>query len=359
MNDLKVGVIGVGALGRHHARILAGIEGVELVAVADSHEVNGKAAAGSWGCQWFADYRELLPLVEAVSIAVPTFAHLEVAKECIAHDLPMMMEKPLAGNVDDARTIVDLASEKGLILQVGHVERFNPATVTATALCRNPKYIRSERLSSFSFRSTDISIVHDLMIHDLDLILNLCQSPVKNIHAFGISLFGEPEDAVQARLEFENGCIADISASRINPTAGRAMQIWSESGCVTVDFTTREVKRYSPGAELLVGASPVEMAFQPGADLAQLREDVFGRFISVQEAEVSEADALTAELTHFVQCVQTNSTPLVNGWTALRALELADQIRQAVAQHAWSPVPGSLVGPRILKPSINTDKKAA
>lgn len=359
MNDLRVGVIGVGALGRHHARILSGIDGVELVAVADSSEARGREAAENWGCQWFADYRDLLPLVDAVSIAVPTFAHLEVAKECIAHNLPMMMEKPLAGNVEDARTIVELAGEKDLILQVGHVERFNPATVTASALCRNPKYIRSERLSSFSFRSTDISIVHDLMIHDLDLILNLCQSPVKNIHAFGISLFGEPEDAVQARLEFENGCIADITASRINPTAGRSMQIWSENGCITVDFTTREVKRYSPGAELLAGVSPVEMALQPDADLAQLRDDVFGRFIAVQEAEVSESDALTAELTHFVRCVQTKSTPLVNGGTALRALEVADQIQRAVAEHAWSPVPGSLVGPRMIRTAAHADKKAA
>ena len=137
------------------------------------------------------------------------------------------------------------------------------------------------------------------------------------------------------------------------------MQIWSGSGCITVDFTTREVKKYSPGDELRAGLSPVEMAFEPGADMTQLREDVFGRFISVQEAEVSEADALTAELTHFVQCVQTNSTPLVNGWTALRALEVADQIQRAVAAHAWSPIPGSQVGPRILKPSDNTDRRAA
>ncbi|MBD3672247.1 MAG: Gfo/Idh/MocA family oxidoreductase [Planctomycetaceae bacterium] len=358
MNDLKVGVIGVGALGRHHARILAGIDGVTFVGVADSSEERGREAAESWGCEWYADYRDLLPLVEAVSIAVPTFAHLDVAKECIAAGIPMMMEKPLAGNVTDARTIAQLADDAGLTLQVGHVERFNPATVAATRECQNPKYIKSERLSSFSFRSTDISIVHDLMIHDLDLILNLVQSDVKQVQAFGISLFGNPEDAVQARLVFENGCIADITASRINPTAGRAMQIWSDTGCTTVDFTTREVKQYSPGAELLAGVSPVEMATQPGADITQLREDVFGRFIEVRDAEVSDDDALTAELTHFVKCVNSGSTPLVNGWTAVAALELADRIQQAVAEHSWGSGPNSLVGPNIL-PSGKTGKKAA
>jgi len=358
MDDLKVGVIGVGALGRHHARILAGIEGVTLIGVADSSEARGREAAESWGCEWYAEYRDMLPHVEAVSIAVPTFAHLDVATECIAAGIPMMMEKPLAGNVTDARTIAELADHAGLTLQVGHVERFNPATVSASRECKNPKYIKSERLSSFSFRSTDISIVHDLMIHDLDLILNLVNSELKSVHAFGISLFGEHEDAVQARLEFENGCIADVSASRINPTAGRAMQIWSETGCTTVDFTTREVKQYSPGAELLSGASPVEMAVQPGADIAQLRDDVFGRFIEVRDAEVSDDDALTAELTHFVKCVKTGSTPLVNGWTAVAALEVADRIQKAVAEHSWGPGDSSLQGPKILS-SGSTLKKAA
>jgi len=359
MNDLKVGVIGVGALGRHHARILAGIEGVTLVGVADSSEERGREAAESWGCEWYADYREMLPHVEAASIAVPTFAHLDVAKECVAHGIPMMMEKPLAGNVTDARQIAEMADENGLTLQVGHVERFNPATVAAEPLCQNPKYIKSERLSSFSFRSTDISIVHDLMIHDLDLILSLVQSELKSVKAFGISLFGKQEDAVQARLEFENGCIADVSASRINPTAGRAMQIWSETGCTTVDFTTREVKQYAPGAELLTGQSPVEMAFEPGADIAQLRDDVFGRFITVTDAEVSDDDALTAELTHFVKCVKTNSTPLVNGWTAVAALEVADEIQKAVASHAWGSGPQSLIGPRILGRNDESQQKAA
>ncbi|MDB4680127.1 Gfo/Idh/MocA family oxidoreductase [Planctomycetaceae bacterium] len=359
MNDLKVGVIGVGALGRHHARILAGIEGVNLIGVADSSETRGREAAESWGCKWYADYREMLPHVDAVSIAVPTFAHLDVAKECVAHHLPMMMEKPLAGNVNDARQIAELADEKGITLQVGHVERFNPATLAAEPLCQNPKYIKSERLSSFSFRSTDISIVHDLMIHDLDLILSLVQSELKNVQAFGISLFGKQEDAVQARLEFENGCIADVSASRINPTAGRAMQVWSESGCTTIDFTTREVKQYSPGAELLAGESPVELAFQSGADIAQLRDDVFGRFITVTDADVSDDDALTAELTHFVKCVKTNSTPLVNGWTAVAALEIADEIQKAVASHVWGSGPQSLMGPRILKQNHDDQQKAA
>ena len=359
MSDLKIGVIGVGALGRHHARILAGLEGVTLMGVADSSEARGLEVAKSWECEWHADYRDLLPHVDAVSIAVPTFAHLDVAKVCLAHNIPMMMEKPLAGNVSDARWIAKQAEAQDLILQVGHVERFNPATMTADKLCNNPKYIKSERLSSFSFRSTDISIVHDLMIHDLDLILHLVQSEVQTVEAFGISLFGEHEDAVQARIQFRNGCLADVTASRINPAAGRAMQIWSESGCTTVDFTTREVKQYAPGQELLSGISPVGLAMQPGADIAQLRDDVFGRFISVETAEVSDEDALTAELTHFVKCVKSNTTPMVNGWTAVSALEVADLIQQKVAQHKWSSQPGAVVGPSVLAGSKSKTHKAA
>ena len=358
MSNLKIGVIGVGALGRHHARILAGLDGVELVAVADSVEANGRAAAEAWSCEWFANYREMLNKVEAVSIAVPTFAHREVAEACLSHNLPMMMEKPLAGNLSDARDIAEEADARGVTLQVGHVERFNPATQVALDLVDSPKYIRSQRISPFSYRSTDISIVHDLMIHDLDLILAANDSPVKHVQAFGIALFGDQEDAVQARLVFENGCIADVTASRISPVAGRDMQLWSAAGCIAVDFTTREVKQYKPGEALLNGPSPVELAKQPGADIEQLKDQVFGHFIEVAEADVPDSDALTAELAHFVDCVKTGKTPLVNGWTAVRALELADQIQQSVANHSWNGKADGVQGPFVLNRDDHKRKAA-
>ncbi|HSG71707.1 MAG TPA: Gfo/Idh/MocA family oxidoreductase [Planctomycetaceae bacterium] len=358
MKNINLGVIGVGALGRHHARILAGLDGVNLIGVADSSEERGRAVAESSECKWFADYVEMLDEVDAVSVAVPTFSHKSVALECLARNIPMMMEKPLAGNLSDAREIAALATERNVTLQVGHVERFNPATIAASKCCSNPKYIRSERLSSFSFRSTDISIIHDLMIHDIDLVLGFNNSPIKDVQAFGIALFGDLEDAVQARLVFENGCIADLSASRISPVADRTMQVWSAEGCVTVDFTSREVKRYSPGKALTEGPSPVELALQPGADIERMKQDVFGSYIEVEDQPVENQDALTAELAHFVECVISGSTPLVNAWTAVRALEVADQIREKVQTHTWTNRAAGPIGPHVISRE-KSSKKAA
>ena len=357
MNNLNVGVIGVGALGRHHARILAGLQSVNLVAVADSSEERGRVVAESSGCEWFSNYIEMLDEVDAVSVAVPTFAHKSVALECLSRGIPMMMEKPLAGRVAEAREIVELAESKNVTLQVGHVERYNPAAVAAFPLCENPKYIRSERLSSFSFRSTDISIVHDLMIHDIDLVLSVNDSHVVNVQAFGIALFGDLEDVVQARITFENGCIADLTASRVSPVAGRSMQVWSPTGCVTVDFTTRDVKHYRVGSTLREGLSPVQLAMQPGADVEQMKQNVFGHYIEIDEPTVTDQDALTAELAHFVDCVTNDKTPLVNGRTALRALEVADQIREQVQSHAWTNHSGGPIGPQVI--SREASKKAA
>lgn len=345
MSQLKMGVIGVGALGRHHARILAGLDGVELVAVADSSPERGKPVAEAAGCEWIADYRELLDKVEAVSVAVPTFAHKEVAIECIQRGIPMMMEKPLAGNLADAREIAELADEKGVTLQVGHIERFNPATITARALCGEPKYLRSTRTSPFPFRSMDISVIHDVMIHDLDLILEMTQSHPEHVEAFGVTLFGTHEDCVQAHVVFENGCVADITASRLAPEFTRSLQIWSSTGCVAVDFNARQVKRYRPGAELLRGPSPVDRAMQPGANIDELKQQVFGSFIEIDEPEIPAADALTAELAHFANCVKTGKTPDCDGWKAVAALDLADRIQRSVRTHAWGR---GQVGPNVL-----------
>ncbi len=353
--DLNVGVIGVGALGRHHARIFAALDGARLVGVADSSESRGRAVAETHGCEWFPDYRELLSRIDAVSIAVPTFAHREVAFECLSRGIPMMMEKPLAGNLRDAREIAELAEETGVVLQVGHVERFNPATRAARSLCGSPRYIRSSRVSPFSFRSTDISIVHDLMIHDLDLILELVDSPPTRIQAFGVALFGEHEDAVQAHLTFENGCIADVTASRVCPVAARTMQIWSSTGCTDVDFTARTATRYSPGEALRNGLSPVQQALQPGADVEALKARVFGEFIEIERADVPADDALTAELAHFVACVRTGKTPECDGWKAVDVLELADRIQQSVRAHQWER---GVIGPHVLQRSAPQRKSA-
>lgn len=347
MNRLRLAVIGTGALGRHHARILAAQPDIELTAVVDKSAENGNRVAEACGTRWASDPAEVLDLVDAAVIAVPTRAHRPVAEQFLERGIPVLVEKPLAADLDDARALVELADRRGVPLQVGHVERFNPATVAAKALCGVPKYVRSERLSPFSFRSTDIGVVHDLMIHDLDLLLDLVGAPVVSVEALGLALMGPGEDVVQARIRFATGCIADLTASRISPQPRRAMQIWSAAGAVTVDFTTREVQRFSPTAAFPAGPTPVELAGRPGADLERLKQQVFGEWIECRRADVPADDALTAELRSFLDAVRTGSAPEVDGHQALAALELADRVVRSVAAHAWNGVEEGPTGPHV------------
>jgi predicted dehydrogenase len=348
MSRLNMAVVGVGALGRHHARILSGLDQVNLLAVADPNPAAGQAVADAVQTHWLADYRELFddqfPL-EAVCIAVPTTYHHRVAIEFLSRGIPTFVEKPLATTVPEAAELVDLADRQQTLLQVGHVERYNPATRAAFAVSNDPKYIHAERLSPFSFRSTDIGVVHDLMIHDIDLILSLVKSPVEKVEGFGVGLMGHLEDSVRARITFQNGCIADLIANRVNPFARRAMEIWSVSGRTLVDFTSREVVHYRPSETLLYGTSPIERAAQPGADIEQLKRDVFGTFLEVVKPTVGQEDALTSELESFIHAVLTETAPECGGRQALEAMLVADQVLRSVNSHRWDGHAEGLTGP--------------
>jgi len=247
----------------------------------------------------------------------------------------VLVEKPLTASVAEAQQLVDLARRHDAILQVGHVERFNPAMQAARDYCTRPRYIRAERVSPFPFRSTDIGVVHDLLIHDLDLVLSLVNSPVETVEANGMQVVSHHEDIVNVRLRFRNGCVADLTASRVNPTAHRTMQLWSGTQSVSIDFHSREVVAYSPSESLLNGVSPVDLAMQPGADIEQLKQDIFGRFIHVERPEISDADALTAELAEFTHCVRTGQTPTCDGVAAFAAVELAERVLQSLAGNSW------------------------
>ena len=354
MPRLRLAVVGVGALGRHHARILSELPDVELVAVADSRAEQGQDIAAKCRTRWVADYRELLSrdVVDAVSVVVPTVAHRAVAGAFLEAGIPVLVEKPLAANVTHARELVTLASRQGTLLQVGHIERFNPAFQAVAPLIVAPKYIRAERTSGYTFRSTDIGVVHDLMIHDIDLVLSLVRSSLRSVEAFGTTVMGGQEDVAQARLRFENGCVADLTASRISPTAVRSLQAWSATGCVTCDMHSREVKRFAPSDALKFGSAPLDLARQPGADIEQLKKDVFGRFVTVESPSIdaSGPDALTQELIEFVHCVRNGGSPHVDGEQALQAMIVADAVLQSLAAHDWTRLSSS-IAPAFAEPS--------
>lgn len=347
-DKLRVAVVGVGALGRHHARILSQQPDVELVAVSDPNPTQGQSVAESCGCEWTGDYRTLLQQVDAVSIVVPTSLHRSIAEEFLCRSIPVLVEKPLTANVEDGAVLVRLAREHNVPLQVGHIERFNPAFQAAADRIRQPKYIRCERVSPYAFRSMDIGAVHDLMIHDIELTLSLVgEMPVK-VDAFGVSLVGGQEDCVQARLVFPGGCIADIVANRVAPKFVRTMQCWSETGCVNVDMSARTVTSFTPGEALLRGELPFELAVQRKEDIATLKSEIFTRFIETDTFNGSDEDALTAELRSFLDCIRTGRPPVVSGQQGLAALKVAAKILESVANHAWDGASSTRFGPNAL-----------
>ncbi len=329
MGRLRVGVIGVGHLGKEHARILASLQDVELVGVADVNVAQARAVAARCNTRPFSDYRPLAGGVDAAVVAVPTAHHHAVARDLLRQGIPLLIEKPLASNLAQAEELVSLAKTHGVLLQVGHIERFNPAFEELRRRPLRPRVVSCQRLSPFSGRSTDIGAVLDLMIHDLDLLLALVADPVTDVQAAGVTLLGGHEDVAQARLVFAGGCVADLTASRVNPTPFRRMQVWGPEGYACLDFARRHVVLTQP-------------APAPGHPL------------QVLELDRNQGDQLTRELTEFVQCVRSGDRPRVSGEEGADAIALAGRVLDCIAagaalhptsergQALFPPLPGDL-----------------
>lgn len=333
MKRLRVGVVGVGHLGQHHARILASLPDVDLVAVADARPEQAQTIADRYGTRGVSDYHEILGRVDAVSIAVPTVLHREVAGTFLSRGIHALVEKPLASSLAEAELLVSLSHSTGALLQVGHIERFNPALSALHQMAIRPKYINAERLSTYTFRSTDIGVVLDLMIHDIDLVLSLTNSPFRSAAAVGVSLFGEHEDVANARIEFEDGTVANLTASRASYTAVRKMRIWGTEGYVSLDFATRQATLVQPSEEFLSGQLGLE-----GVDLSQpsaVKEHLFGRILRVDQVQTAGREPLALELEDFVQALRDRARPRVNGDDALRAMRVADQVLKSLNAHRW------------------------
>jgi predicted dehydrogenase len=260
-----------------------------------------------------------------------------VAEAFLTRGIATLIEKPLAPSLTDAEALVALARASGALLQVGHIERFNPALKALDGLPLRPRYIACERLSSYTFRSTDIGVVLDLMIHDLDLVCALVPARVRSVAAVGVSVFGGHEDIANARVEFEDGCVANFSASRTSYVAARKMRLWGAEGYATIDFATRHGTLVRPSEQLRQGQ--LDLA---GVDLAQpaaVKEHLFGKILRVDQVQTEGPEPLALELADFVAAVREQSRPRVSGEDALRAMRLADQVLQGIQTHEWEGVP--------------------
>jgi predicted dehydrogenase len=343
VTPLRVAVVGVGHLGQHHARILAAMDGVTLVAVSDARPEQAAIVAERCGCAAVADYRDLLDRVDAVTIAVPTILHREVAGAFLERGIPAMVEKPLAPSLAQAEELVALAKETRATLQVGHIERFNPALSALEGMRLRPKYIEADRLGTYTFRSTDIGVILDLMIHDLDLVLSWIAAPVRSVQAVGVSVFGAHEDVANARIEFEDGCVANLTASRVSFQAVRKLRLWSADGYALLDFAAKKATLVRPSDRLRHGE--LDLA---GVDLTQtaaVREHLFGKVLRVDQVEPASTEPLALELADFVRAVRTGTPPRVSGDDALRAIRVADQILKSLQSHAWEGRPDGPIGP--------------
>ena len=244
-SEIRVAVVGVGALGEHHARVYASLPDVRLAAVADSREDRAREIAERHSTRPCCDYRELLGTVDAVSIATPTTLHAEIAEQFLRAGAHVLVEKPMCATLDGADRMIAAAAESGRALQVGHVERFNPAVAALREIVKRPRFFEAHRLGLFAPRSLDIDVILDLMIHDLDIISLLVPSPVAEIRAVGIPILSSRIDIANARIQFEDGCVANVTASRVSMEKIRKLRLFQPSGYVSVDFTRQDVTLFS------------------------------------------------------------------------------------------------------------------
>ncbi len=310
MEKIKAGVIGVGYLGRFHAQKYAALENAELVGVVDIDPAKADRVAQECQTQAYTEYRELLPRVQAVSVAVPTTQHYAVVQDCLNQHIDVLAEKPLATTVAEAEELVALARDKGRILQVGHLERFNPAMEELVRRVHEPRFIEIHRLAFFKERGIDVDVVRDLMIHDLDLVLSLVPGAVTEIRAAGVSVLTDSIDLANARLEFDTGCIANLTASRISVKSMRKFRLFQPKTYLSVDFEARE---------LMV----VEHSGQPGGILPGIHLDT---------VKFPPADPLMKEIAAFLEAVATRREPRVSGEAGKEALALALAINAAMRQ---------------------------
>jgi len=344
MTRLRMAVIGVGHLGQHHARILAGMPDVELVGVADANPEQARMIAAKLGTTPYDDAAQLVSRVDAVSVVTPTVHHHAVAAEFLRAGIPVLVEKPVCRTVAEADELIALAAKAGVPFQVGHIERFNPAFEELVRRPIRPKFVEAERHGPFTGRSVDIGAVLDLMIHDLDLLLSLVGSPVKRVAAVGAAVFGGHEDMVNARLEFENGCVAHVTASRITKLPKRRLRIWAPEGYAGIDFVTRKLTLVQQSEE--VRRNGLQVEHLDATAKARLKDEVFGRYLQVLNLDGDrKGDQLTAELKHFVDCVRTGKRPRVTGEDGRNALELAERVLTALRNHAWDGASDGPLGP--------------
>jgi predicted dehydrogenase len=319
--SLPVGVIGVGYLGQHHARLYGQMAGVRLVGVVDPEAERARMVARATGCEVFPDVGRLAKEVKAVSVVVPTPLHYEVARQCLEAGLDVLLEKPMTVTLEQADALIGEADRRGAILQIGHLERFNGAIRAVEPHLASPRFIESHRLGPFMERGTDVDVVLDLMIHDLDMVLSLVRSPVEEIRAVGVPVLSTQVDIANARIEFANGCAANVTASRISKDKMRKIRIFQADTYISIDYQKQDAVVYR---RLVDEAGQPKVVFEP--------------------VRVEKDEPLKAELESFVAAVKHRSTPVVSGRDGHEALRVALEVTRTIGQSMQRLAGGAAAG---------------
>ena len=304
---MRTAVVGVGYLGAFHAEKYAMLPESELVAVVDIDRERAESLAARLGTKAFTDHRDILGMVDAVSISVPTQYHFGVARDFLQHGIGILLEKPITTTLEEADELIRIARDKGAVLQVGHLERFNPVVMALAGILIEPRFIESIRIAPFKPRGTDVNVVLDLMIHDIDIIQHLINSPIVRIDSIGAPVFTEEEDIANARIQFENGCVANVTASRISLKSERRMRIFQSDAYITLDFQNKKIAVFRKGdGEMFPGIPNV----------------------TIDQQELGQGDVLKTEIESFLASVAAGSEPVVTGEDGRRALETALRINK-------------------------------
>lgn len=312
VEKLRTGVIGVGNFGARHAEKYANLPAADFIAVADKNDIRAREIAERFGVKWVTDYRELIGLVDAVSVVVPTASHYEVAEFFLQNGVHVLVEKPIADVPEHGYALSELADQKSLVLQVGHIERYSPIFVALSEIVKRPRYIESNRISVFTGRSVDVNVILDLMIHDIDLLMALIDVPVESVDAVGAAVITPYEDIANTRLIFENGCVANITASRISHKVERSLRIFQPHEYTVADLQSRRLLRFR-----------------------EKQNDGLGDPLPFERLEepIPSWDSLEHEIASFLTAIVEDTPPRVTGWDATEAVRTASMIEQSLREY--------------------------
>lgn len=342
-DTLNAIVVGVGRMGQHHVRNYAKIPGYSLIAVVDQSEENAKKIAAQYNCKAFKSVEELLRWsresntpTHAASVAVPTIHHRTVAEQLMDAKIDVLIEKPLAPTVADGLAIVDAAKKHGRILQVGHTERFNPAYRALKKYQLKPAFVEVHRISPMTFRSIDVGVTLDMMIHDLDIVNDMVRQPVIDVRAVGVTVIGEHEDIANARLTFANGGVVNLTASRLALRTERKMRLFSPTAYVSVDYQKKA------GAVITKTANEKELAHVrrevKAGNITDLMQLNYPELVKYEDLTIEDIEPVKAELENFQHAIRTRTPPEVTGDDGLTAVAIATQITKCIAEHKWEGI---------------------